>query len=239
MSEWALKRFWKAVAVAEDEDGFLVHLDGRKVMTPAKTPLHLPTRALADRIAQEWDAQEAEVKPAQMPFTQMANSAIDKVTPQRVAVADMLAEYGGTDLLCYRAEGPDSLTQRQAALWDSLLDWAAETYGARLQVIAGVMPVAQEADALARLGAEVHKLDSFTLAGFHDLVSISGSLIIGLATLAGVQPAEDLWLASRVDEMWQEEQWGADEEATEHAALRRVSFLNAAEFCRICVPGMA
>lgn len=230
MSGWKAKRFWKEVSVAEAEDGHLVHLDGRELRTPLKSRLPLPSRALAEAMAQEWEAQQDEVKPQQMPFTRTANSAVDKVRPQRDEVAAMLAAYAETDLLCYRAEGPEELAARQAAAWDPLLDWAAETYGARLVVQQGIMPRAQDPAALRALAATLDDMEPFQLAAFHDLVALPGSLILALATIEGVAPAETLWEAARLDDAWQEEQWGADEEATEVAEIKRDAFLHAHKF---------
>lgn len=230
MSEWALKRFWKAAEVVPVDGGFAVKLDGRGVKTPAKTSLVVPTEALAKEIAAEWDAQQERVDPATMPFTRMSNSALDKVTPQHAEVADMLAAYGDSDLLCYRAEAPEGLAERQREGWDPLLDWAAERYGARLLPVAGVMHHPQDHEALARLAAEVHGQTSFHLAAFHDLVSMSGSLVLALAVVEGERSPEAAWALSRLDETWQEEQWGVDEEAAEIAAIKRREFLHAGVF---------
>ena len=131
MTGWKRKRFWKQARVVADGDGFAVELDGRPVRTPAKAALRLPGRAMAQAIAAEWDAQEDEIAPATMPFTRTANAAIDKVTPQRAEVAAMLAAYGDSDLLCYRADRPAELVRRQAESWDPALDWAATALGAR------------------------------------------------------------------------------------------------------------
>ncbi len=130
---WTAKRFWQAATAEATEGGFTVRLDGRPVKTPAKAPLVLPTLALAQAIAAEWDAQTGTVRPATMPLTRAANSAIDKVAPMRAEVIAELAGYGGTDLLCYRAEGPEALVARQAAAWDPLLDWAATALRAPLR----------------------------------------------------------------------------------------------------------
>ena len=159
MSEWKARRFWKEAAIREAEGGWEIALDGRSLRTPNKQPLILPTAALAEAIAAEWDAQEDLVTPQTMPLTRAANSAIEKVTPQRNEVVAMLADYGGTDLLCYRAEAPAELVARQAAAWDPLLDWSAETFGARLIDTVGVIPVAQDPAALARLRAALEALD--------------------------------------------------------------------------------
>lgn len=233
MSGWAAKRFWKAATVVAVETGFEVALDGRRVKTPAKSPLILPTRALAEAVAAEWQAQETTIAPESMPCTRSANAAIDKVTPQRTEVAQLIAAYGDSDLLCYRAEGPEALVARQAKAWDPMLDWAASALGARLSVAAGVIHIAQPAESLAVLDAAVAEFDAFELTALHDLVALSGSLVLGLAASHGVAPAEDLWNLSRVDEDWQVELWGADEEAAENAALRRAAFLHAARFLQL------
>lgn len=230
MSEWAMKRFWTKAAVAETDSGFAVHLDGRPVRTPAKAHLVVPTQALAQAIANEWEAQEKTVNPAAMPMTRGANAAIDKLSVQFEEVADNLAGYGDSDLLCYRASGPEALIARQAAAWDPPLDWAAQTFDARLEPRTGVMHAAQDPAALARLRQEVHALSPFQLAAFHDLVSLTGSLILGLAAIHDYAPPEALWDLSRIDESWQEEQWGRDEEATERAEFKRGEFFQAFRF---------
>jgi len=197
MSGWKAKRFWKEARAEACEGGFTVRLDGRPVKTPAKVALVVPTLAMAEAIAAEWDAQTGEVKPDTMPVTRAANSAIDKIVPQRAAVVEIVAAYGGSDLLCYRAVGPAELIARQAAGWDPLLDWAADALGVRLAVTTGVMHVEQDAAALAR-------------------------------------DPETAWSLSRVDEDWQIEEWGEDEEAAELAAVKRADFLQAARFYGLC-----
>jgi chaperone required for assembly of F1-ATPase len=230
MSEWAPKRFWKKAEASEVEGGFSVLLDGRGVKTPAKTPLVVPTLGLAEAIAAEWQAQEERVDPNTMPFTRMSNSALDKVIPQHAAVADMLSDYGATDLLCYRAVGPEGLVARQAEQWDPLLDWLRETHAAPLAIQSGLMPVPQAAASVENMRAVVHAQTPFQLAAFHDLVSMSGSLVLALAVTAKRLDAETAWRLSRLDEDWQEEQWGVDEEAAEVAARKRGEFLHAAHF---------
>lgn len=234
MSGWTARVFWSDVGVVPAEGGYEVRLDGRPVRTPGKKPLVLPSRALAERVANEWRAQEDTVKPHSMPATRMANSAIEKVAPQIEEVANVIAAYGETDLLCHRAEGPEALCARQAAAWDPLLDWAAETLDARLVPVVGVMPAEQDAAALARLRAEVARLTAFELAAVHDLVALSGSLIIGLAAARGVQPADALWAASRIDEDWQIELWGEDEEASSANTLKFLAFSDALAFFMDC-----
>ena len=235
MSDWKPKRFWTSSAVVAADDGYAVELDGRRVKTPAKAPLVLPTRAMAEAVAREWDAQEKEVDPATMPFTRSANAAIDKVTHQHAEVADMLADYGDSDLLCYRATHPRELAERQAEQWDPALDWAAETLGARLQTVAGVVHQPQPAEAVNRLRDMVHALDAFRLAAFHDLVSLSGSLILGFAAARNWRKPDDIWRISRLDESWQAEQWGDDAEAVQAAEIKRAAFLHAKQFYDLSV----
>ncbi len=234
MSAWKAKRFWTAAEALACDGGFTVLLDGRAVKTPAKAALVVPTLAMAQAIAAEWDAQTGEVKPATMPVTRAANSAIDKIIPQRDEVVEIIAAYGQSDLLCYRAIGPAALVERQAAGWDPVLHWAAEALGARLVATAGVMHVAQPPEALARLTARVAGMTEFQLAGLHDLVAISGSLVLALAVTEMRLTPEEAWALSRIDENWQIEQWGADEEAAEMEAFRHVAFNDASRFYALC-----
>lgn len=231
---WKAKRFWKEANVAEAPDGYGILLDDRPVKTPAKRGLVVPTQAMAEVIAAEWDAQEGEINPHLMPATKTANAAIDKVAVQHAEVADMLAAYGDSDLLCYRADHPDELVARQAAAWDPMLAWAAEALGARLMPRTGVMHAPQDPAALAELSARTHALTSFELAAFHDLVSLSGSLILGFAVAEGARTPLDVWTLSRLDEIWQAEQWGKDDEAEALAALKQEQFLHAGTMFTLC-----
>ncbi|WP_209509894.1 MULTISPECIES: ATP12 family protein [unclassified Ruegeria] len=230
MSDWKPKRFWKDSAVVEADGGFAVELDGRCVKTPAKKGLILPTRSMAEAVAVEWDAQEKEVDPATMPFTRSANAAIDKVRVQHAEVADMLADYGDSDLLCYRATHPQELQNRQRDEWDPALDWAESTLSVRLVPVAGVLHQPQARPALETLRARVHALNAFQLAAFHDLVSLSGSLILGFAAALDWRNPDEIWRISRLDEIWQIEQWGHDDEAHEVAEVKRAAFLHAKRF---------
>lgn len=220
MTEWKARRFWQTAAVEPAGDGWQVVLDGKAVRTPGKRALLLPTRALAQAIADEWDAQADVIDPAAMPLTRAANSAIEKVAPQFDAVADMLAAYGETDLLCYRAGAPAALAERQAVGWDPLIDWAARTFKAPLKITEGVIPVAQDAAVLARLRARLDGLTPWQLTALHDLVTLPGSLILGLAVLEGRLDADAAHTLARLDEAFQAEQWGRDDEAEAAAASR-------------------
>ena len=163
-------------------------------------------------------------------MTRSVNAAIDKVSPQRSEVAALIAEYGESDLLCYRAESPVALSTRQAAAWDPILHWAASALGASLSVGAGVMHITQPANSVETLRAHVAKQNAFQLTALHDLVSLSGSLIIGLAAQRNAFDIHHLWTLSRIDEDWQIEQWGHDEEADTAAEIKRAAFIHAHQF---------
>ena len=230
MSEWKAKRFWKDVSVEAVGKGWQVLLDGRPVRTPLKTPMILPTREMAEAVAAEWMAQEGEIDPLSMPVTRSANAALDKVTAQHAEVAAMLAAYAETDLLCHRAAFPEELVEQQKKGWDPVLDWAAQTYGAPLVAVEGLLPAEQPADSLARYHAEIASYAPFSLTALHDLITLSGSIVLGLYAAREGAPAETIWALSRIDEDWQVTQWGEDEEAAEAAAIKRAAFLHAASF---------
>lgn len=225
----APKRFWtEAVAQpAEDGAGYAIRLDAKPLRTPGGAPLLAPTRALGEATAAEWNAQGDRLNPATLPLTRTLNTVIDRVSVYKAEVAGMIAEYGGSDLLCYRAPHPRPLAERQAASWDPWLAWAESRFGARLISAVGVMHVRQAPDALAALTAAVEAHDAYRLAGLHELVTLSGSLVLGLAVSDGALEAETGWRLSRLDEEFQAEHWGEDEEAAEVAALKRADFLQA------------
>ena len=225
MSEWRPRRFWSQASTRAADGGFEVTLDDRPVRTPGKLPLILPTLALAQAVAAEWDAQTELVDPMTMPLTRAANSAVEKVAPQFQGVAAMLADYGGTDLICYRATGPGDLIRRQAQGWDALIDWAATDLGAPLRITHGIVHVAQDDASLRQLHQHVQALDVFGLTALHDLVTLPGSLVLGLAVLRGRLTADQAHDVSRIDEAWQAEQWGQDDDAREAALSRHQAML--------------
>ena len=230
MPEWKAKRFWKSTAVTEDRDGYGIALDHRPVRTPNKNHLIVPTWAMAQAIAAEWDAQGEDIDPLSMPVTRGANSAIEKVASQREAVVLGLAEYGDSDLLCYRAAGPEGLVAQQRATWDPLLDWAATALKAPLVSAEGVMHVSQPTESLDRLQRRVAELTNFEIAGFHDLVALSGSLVMALAVIDAHLEPECAWDISRIDEDWQIAQWGEDDEASVMAERKKEAFIAGAAF---------
>ncbi len=227
MSGWVAKRFWKTAQVVEVVGGWTVRLDARAVKTPAKADLVVPVRALAAAIAAEWNAQPERIDPLTMPFTRAANAAIDKVAPQLAEVVALTAAYGGTDHLCYRAERPAELIRRQVEGWDPVLAWAGDVLGAPLRTATGVAHCDQPAASLERHTAWVAALTPHELTALHELVSLSGSLVLGIAVCEGRLAPDAAWRLSRIDEDFQTEQWGADELAAEAAAIKREAFLQA------------
>ncbi|MET0369125.1 MAG: ATP12 family protein, partial [Methylobacterium sp.] len=223
------RRFYKEAGFAPAEGGFRLTLDGRSANTPARNPLLLPSETLAEAVAAEWGAQATEIDPAKMPLTRLANTAIDGVSQRLDAVADDLCAYAQTDLLAYRAAGPDNLVSAQARAWDPVLDWAYEAFGARLILSEGVMHVTQPPQSVQALSDAVRQVrDPFKLAALHTLTTLSGSLILALAVLHGRLDPAEAWAAAHVDETYQADVWGRDEEAEERLAVRRAEFEAAA-----------
>lgn len=225
-----MKRFWEKAAAVASGDGFAIELDGRRVKTPARADLLVPTAALADAVAVEWNECSETVDPRAMPLTGLANAAIDRVSADKDGFAAGIASYGESDLTCYRAEGPDPLVARQSEAWDALLGWARRRYDVDFACVSGVMHVAQPAETVRKLGHAVAALDAFELAALSPLVTIGGSLVAGLALVEEMMPAEDAWEAVSLDDRWQMEQWGADAEAQAALDARRRDFMSAARF---------
>jgi len=223
-----MKRFYKIVTAVPAGDGFGVMLDGKPIKSPAKAAFVLPSRALAEAVAAEWDAQGQAVVPSAMPLMQLAATAIDKVAPNRDLIIDTIAPYGGADLLCYRAEAPAGLVQRQQAVWQPLLDWAMTAHDAPLIVTAGIVHKAQPAASLAALRAAVAAQDPWRLTALHQATALTGSLVIGLALLAGRIDADAAFEAAELDASFQIERWGEDAESTARRAALRAELQAAA-----------
>jgi len=209
----AARRFYKEVTSRRQDDGCTVELDGKAVKTPAKHMLLLPSAALGEAVADEWRAQEEDIRPDSMPLTRLACTAIDRVSPGRTAIVDQVSAYGATDLLCYRADGPTDLIEEQSAQWQPLLDWAADEISAPLVAGSGVVHVAQSEDALAALRRRVDRFSSFELTAVADLTQITGSLVLALAVVCRRLSWQQAFDCSRLDEHWQNRQWGEDAEA--------------------------
>jgi chaperone required for assembly of F1-ATPase len=225
-----MKRFYKLATVSPEEGGVAILLDGRPVRTPARSALRVPTEELAEAIAAEWNAQGDRIEPHLMPLTGLANAAIDRVAPDPAAFGRTLAEYGESDLLCYRAEGPQSLVERQGRVWDPLLGWARTRFGIEIETTTGVMHRPQPPHTVEQLGRAVAARGTFQLAGLAPLVTIAGSLIIALALAEGAIGLDSAWDAAMLDEAWQAEQWGADPLAAASLENRRREFEGAYRF---------
>jgi chaperone required for assembly of F1-ATPase len=225
-----VRRFYKQ---AETASGGAVLLDGKPIWTPGRNALTLPTAALAEAVAAEWNAQGEKIDPRSMPLTGLANAAIDRIAPDRAAFARGLAVYGESDLLCYRAEAPPRLVERQAGIWDPILAWARRRYDVDFEVACGIIHRPQPPATLDRLTQAVHARGAFELAGLSPLVTVSGSLIVALALAEGGIDLETAWAAASLDEQWQAELWGEDAEAAQALAGRRRDFEAAHTFLRL------
>ena len=212
------KRFYKGVAVEEGDGCFALLLDGKPVRTPGKAHLLLPTQALAEAVAEEWRMQDERIDPATMPLTKLANSAIDGVPGREQAVIDDILAHAGSDLLCYRADGPEGLVEAQIAQWDPVLAWAKSTLDAPLVPTRGIVPVAQPQASLDRLKDSLVGRDAFSLAALHLMTALTCSAVLALAVALGRVTVEEAWAAAHVDEDWQIRQWGEDAEAAARRA---------------------
>ncbi len=222
-----MKRFYSHVAVTQDLG---ITLDDRPVKTPNKASLLFPNPALADAVADEWRAQGERIDPRSMPLTGLANAAIDHVLPDRAAFSAPLAAYGETELLCYRAEEPFALVARQNQDWNPILGWAQQRYDVGFTLVRGVMHKPQPDETLTRLADALAARSAFALAALNPIITIAGSLVIGLAVAEGHLDPEAAFDAAHLDELWQAEQWGEDDFALEARAVHRRDFLNAARF---------
>lgn len=207
-----MKRFYKSAGVTETPEGFGVALDGKPVRTPAKRPLAVPTRALAEAIAEEWLAQGEIVDPKRLPLTRLTSIALDLVAPRREAVVSEVVKYAGTDLVCYRAEAPPELAARQHAAWQPLIDWATLRFDASLTVTASILPVSQSPATLNAFEAAAAAYDTHRLAALHLATAACGSLVVALALVEGRLDAEAAFAAAELDESYEIERWGEDAE---------------------------
>jgi chaperone required for assembly of F1-ATPase len=228
------KRFYKSVSVkvrpsppshdavkrspaqrrASNRDfAFLILLDGRIAKTRSKQEFALPTSALAERVAAEWKHQGECIDPETMPLTKLSMAAIDAVLGREAAIAAEIVNYAGSDMLCYRAEGPRQLLEHQRNVWDPILAWAGEELGAHFILAGGVMPVKQPAPAIGSIARAIDGLDAFRLAAMHVMTTLTGSALLALAVQRGRLSVETAWSAANIDEDWQIVQWGEDAEA--------------------------
>jgi len=228
------KRFYKQADVASEDGEFHIRLDGRSVKTPGKCVLAAPTQALAEAIADEWQAQREVIDPANMPLTRLANTIIDGVASAPRDVAADLVRYLGSDLLVYRAQAPDGLVERQVRHWDPVLAWARDTLGARFVLAEGVTFVKQPAAAL-EAAAQAIPSDPWRLGAAHVITTLTGSALIALALARDALSLEVAWAAAHVDEDWNMDLWGRDELALERRAIHYKDMQAATTVLRLAV----
>jgi chaperone required for assembly of F1-ATPase len=225
-----MKRWYKSAGVAPAEGGFGIALDGKPLNTPARTPIVVPTQALAEALAGEWKAQREAIKLPEMRLTKMAATALDQIRPDPTHAIAQIAEYATTDLLCHRADGPEDLRQRQEALWQPVLDWAVLRYDAPLQVVTGVMPGRQSKAALGAIRLAVAEFDAMHLAGLLVATTGMGSVLLALALAERRIDIDQAWAAADLDEAYQRQQWGEDPLAAKRRAEVEADLRSAARF---------
>ena len=229
MKSPAVRRFYKTVTVQRDADGFSVRLDGKAVKTPSGMTVTLPTEKAAQLVADEFDSQGDRIEPLTMPVFRLVNTAIDGVAVDPQAVLEDILRFSSSDLVCYRAEGPDTLVVRQAEAWDPVIDWARAALGARFFLAEGVIHVEQPREAIGAVGVHLRQRDdAFRLAALHVITAITGSALLALMFEAGAIEAEAAWNAAHVDEDWNVEHWGLDAEAAARRTSRRRDMMGAA-----------
>ena len=227
------KRFYSEATVEPGEGGFAVKLDGRPVRTPGKALLALPTQTAAQLVADEFAAQHEVIDPVSMPVLRLVNTAIDGVSTDPQAVLEDILRFASSDMLCYRADGPQGLVDRQNARWDPVLDWTAASLGARFAVAEGVVHVEQPRTSIAVLGVHLaQRSDPLRLAALHVMTSITGSALLALAVEARAVEPEAAWAAAHVDEDWQIEHWGQDAEALARRNARKRDMMAAVALLR-------
>ena len=225
-----LKKFYEQVSVAEGKAGFEVRLDGKPVLTPKKAVLAVPAKILAGAIAEEWMEQEETVDPETLPLTRLANTALDVTAAEREKVEGELAAFARHDLLCYRAEAPADLAEKEMKMWDSYLGWARETFGIALATTAGITPLEQDAKAITALEALLSRQSPFMLTALHNATTLLGSVILALALAEGFRKPDDIWRAAHVDEDYQTAKWGKDADAEKVRAARHDLFTAVTRF---------
>ena len=217
------KRFYADAGVGEADGGYTVTLDGKPTKTPSGRTVIVPARALAEMIAAEWNAQGEFIEPLTMPLTRFANSVVQGVVDQAEAVRDDVAKYFASDLLFYRAGHPEGLVAREAAHWDPILFWARDALGAHFMLAEGVMHVRQPDAAIAAARGALPG-DPWMIAALHVITGLTGSALLALALFHGVINPDQVWAAAHVDEDWNVEKWGVDDEVAARKAAKLVDF---------------
>jgi chaperone required for assembly of F1-ATPase len=218
------RRFYAEAKAEPHGDAYALKLDGRLAMTPAKRPLAVASRPVANALAGEWASQGERIDSASMPITRIVNSAIDGVAAEMPAVRAEIVSHAASDLLCYRADAPPGLVEAQDAAWSPLLAWAKEALGARFILAEGVMPVKQDGETLAAIARAIEGFGPLALAALHTITTLTGSAIVALALARGRITPDEAWAVAHVDEDWQMKQWGTDAAAASRRSARRREF---------------
>jgi len=221
------KRFYAGVDVLETDGGFAVTLDGKPIRTPSGRQVVAPVKEITEAIAAEWEAQKDTIDPLTMPMTRFANSVVQSVVDRAELVADDVAKYLQSDLVFYRAGHPEGLVAREAQHWDPVLFWAADALGAHFILAEGVVHVRQP-DAAVQAARAAFPDDHWSIAALHVVTTLTGSALLALALAHGVLDPDSVWAAAHVDEDWNAEKWGVDEEIAARRAARLVDFRAAA-----------
>lgn len=231
------KRFYKAASAEASGAGFRILLDGRPLRTPAKAELQVPTRALADAIAAEWETQGSHIDPATMPLTRIANSTIDGVVARKAEVIAEIARYAMNDLVCYRADQPEALVRLQAEAWDPVLAWARDQFGVDLATSAGITHVTQPAALEAAVIRWLEGRRPIDIAALHVITTLTGSALMALAHALDAMDANAVWKAAHVDEDFQIAQWGWDAEAQARRKARETDFQASIRLLALSISG--
>jgi chaperone required for assembly of F1-ATPase len=229
-------RFYRDVTVEKAGEAYRVLLDGKPIRTPAGADFLLPSEAMAQAVAEEWRAQGEKLTPESMPLTKLANTAIDRVASQREACIEQILAFANSDSVCYRAASPQDLVARQSAQWDKLLEWARDRFDAQFHIATGIGFVEQPPEAVAALGRALAGSDDFTLAAIHAASTLARSAIIALGLSEGRLDADEAFAAAELDEIYQAEKWGEDEQALIQSRGKAAELTNIARFLRLCLP---
>ncbi len=228
-----VKRFYKAVEIVQQTDGYGIALDGRPVKTPGGRKLTVPTKGLAQALLEEWQAQAGRIDWTSMPLNRLAFTALDGVGPHIEAVRREIADYAASDLLCYRAPHPQALAAKQAAAWDPVLAWLAQSFDAVFETGEGITYIAQPPRSLQQIAVHLQRYGPFSLTALHVLTTLSGSVFLALAVQGRFCSAAQAWDYAHIDEDWQASHWGHDAEAEQRHNRRRAEFLTAARFLHL------
>lgn len=219
-----IRKFYKKATVVGKQAPYNVALDGRKMKTPLKSVLEIPTKALAKAIAREWNEQGEFIEIAQMHLTKYANIAIDQVGPRKEETIDEITAYASSDLVCYRADTPQGLVERQSLSWDAVLKWAENSHNLNFICVAGIVYASQPVTSLALFHKLLSKRDDHALTVIYNITTLTGSALLALSVVEGGISSDECWSAAHIDEDWNIEQWGTDEDASARREKRRAEF---------------